>query len=699
MRIYSVLAVGAIALHAQPTPALQQLNSYLNNIGIAQADQRAAKVAQIKTRPEAEQRQIEVRNKILSLIGGLPEKYGPVRFKSYGLASGEGFHIEKIAYESLPNFFVTANVFVPEGTGPFPAIVETPGHGAGKQSEFNWAANLARAGIMVLTVDPIGQGERMQHWDPEIANSKIERLGEHEHASLSSLLIGDHVSRYFIMDGIRGVDYLTQRKDVDAKHIGAFGCSGGGTITAYLAALEPRISVAATACFITSLRELFPTQGPQDAEQTLPLFSASGLDFGDWVELVAPRPYAIVSTTADMFPYAGAKQTYEEARRFYALLGAEDKLQWITGPGGHGNLGPIANQILGFLVKNLKGDLPVPEYKQFRPPDPDDLTVTPSGQISISLHGKTAEDFTREHSQKTIHTPERIASQAALKAFQDRIRTDIRAVSAAEAQPGPTPAVIISKQEPKDGYSQDTVTIASEPGIELAAIRAIPSSQGPHAAVILADEISIDRIASTPDFARLAKSGHIVVALQVRGAPVDAQNGQSQQFALGPYMGVNLRAIILGKTLVGMRADDMIRCINWLGSRRDIDRASLTLYAKSGLGMAALHAAALDDRITNVIVENSLVSYKTALDAPLHRNLSEITIPGVLKHYDVPDLLEAIAPRKVVLLNPTSAVGQAERADEVRHDLAVALDTDKALGYTNRIQVLKRGFRDPLPIE
>ena len=214
--------------------------------------------------------------KILKLIGGLPEHARPVRVTQFGTVGGDGFHIENIAYESLPKFYVTANVFVPAGAGPFPAIVITPGHGAGKQSEYNWAANFARAGIVALVVDPLGQGERMQHYDPEIASSKIERMGEHEHASLSSLLIGDHVSRYFINDGIAGVDYLSERKDVDASHIGAFGCSGAGTITAYLTALDPRISVAATACYITSLKELFPTQGAAGRRANPPTIRSRG---------------------------------------------------------------------------------------------------------------------------------------------------------------------------------------------------------------------------------------------------------------------------------------------------------------------------------------------------------------------------------------------------------------------------------------
>jgi cephalosporin-C deacetylase-like acetyl esterase len=694
----ALLGIGTtVAAQTQAPTALQKLNSYLNSIGIAQADQRSQNVAGIHTREAADQRQARVRSKILSLIGGLPDRNGPVPVKQFGAVSGDGFRVEKIAYESLPNFYVTANVFVPaSGAGPFPAIIVTPGHGAGKQSEYNWGANFARAGIVALLVDPLGQGERMQHWDTEIASSKIERLGEHEHASLSNLLIGDHVSRYFINDGMRGVDYLSERKDVDAQHIGAFGCSGGGTITAYLAALDPRISVAATACYITSLKELFPTQGPQDAEQTLPRFAAEGLDFADWVELAAPRPYAIVSTMQDMFPFAGAQQTYDEAKRFYDLYAAGDKLQWITGPGGHGNLGPISNQILAFLVKNLEGESATPEFKQFRPQDADDLIATPTGQISTSLNSKTVESLNRERAAG------RIASEpviAALAKFQERIRPEIRRTAEVVATQGTPPVVNVAKEEQRQGYRLQTLSLQMEPGIELTAIQAVQDGSTSKPVIVMLDELPVERTAAAPDFTSLANSGHNVIALQSRGTPVDPQNGQSSQFALGPYMGVNLRAIIVGKTLVGMRADDVIRVVNWLVSRTDIDRNSITLYGKGALGMVALHAAALETRITRVMAENTLVSYRTALDAPLHRNLSEITIPGVLNHYDVSELLEAIAPREVRLLNPVDAIGQSMRSEQVHQRLSAAFDSDKNLGYPQRIRLLRRGVRDPLPLE
>jgi cephalosporin-C deacetylase-like acetyl esterase len=200
------------------------------------------------------------------------------------------------------------------------------------------------------------------------------------------------------------------------------------------------------------------------------------------------------------------------------------------------------------------------------------------------------------------------------------------------------------------------------------------------------DQVPKETTAALPDIARLAKSGKIVLILQSRATPIDAQNGQSTQFALGPYMGLSLRAVVTGKTLVGLRADDAIRVVNWLTSRPDVDRTSITLYGKGALGMSALHAAALDARITHAITENTLVSYRTALDAPLHRNLSEYAIPGILRHYDVSDLMR-LSKARITAVNPVDAIGQAMRLDQ----------TQKLLG--EKIKVTRRAARDPLPVE
>ena len=115
-----------------------------------------------------------------------------------------------------------------------------------------------------------------------------------------------------VNDAMRGVDYLSARKDVDTARIGAFGCSGGGTMTAYFAALDDRVKAAAVACYFTSFKELLASpQGAQDAEQSIPHFIEEGMDFPDWVEAFAPKPYAVVSTESDMFPFAGARTTVD----------------------------------------------------------------------------------------------------------------------------------------------------------------------------------------------------------------------------------------------------------------------------------------------------------------------------------------------------------------------------------------------------
>lgn len=87
----------------------------------------------------------------------------------------DGVRVENIAYESVPGYWVSANVYVPEGSGPFPAMVIAPGHGAGKARPFAWGASFARGGILTLSIDAMGQGERLQHFDPESGTSKVER--------------------------------------------------------------------------------------------------------------------------------------------------------------------------------------------------------------------------------------------------------------------------------------------------------------------------------------------------------------------------------------------------------------------------------------------------------------------------------------------------------------------------------------------
>jgi len=629
-----------LASFAQPPNARQQLNLWLNQLGYAQLSRRADAIAAIHTRADAERRKAAARERILKLIGGLPERRGPVPVRQFGSVPGDGFRVEKIAYESLPGYFVTANVYVPaSGASPFPAVLLTPGHEpTGKLGQYNWGANLARAGILSLAIDPMGQGERLQHFDPRTKQSTVgQGTGEHGMAAQSAMLIGEHVARYFINDGMRGIDYLTARPDVDAAHIGAFGCSGGGTATAYLAALDDRIAVAATACYITSFQELLPAIGPQEAEQSIPGFIAAGFDFADWVELAAPRPYAIVSTTEDMFPFAGAQTSFQEARRIYGLYGAGDRLQWITGPGRHGNLGPIAPRIVAFLARWLHGADQPPEFRQFRLESPADLLVTATGQVSTSLGSESLESINRRRAPTLPGTP--------------ALAADIRALTGCIAQPGAAPPeVSVIRSEPREGYRLDWLEFHGESGARIPGLLAVPATPGVKPATLILDAAPMEMTAVR------AAADQVVLVLQPRGTPGDSTPVQSPY--LGPFNLIALRALLVGRTLVGLRMDDAIGAMNWLASRPGVDPARIAAWATGPMGVVLLHAAVLDSRVSRVTVDHTLRSYRLALDAPLASGLPEIAIPAVLLHYDLPGLVKAIAPRPVTVTHPVGALGE-----------------------------------------
>ena len=464
------------AAKAQTESATSQMHAYLNDIGLQNAGRACETRRGHRDERTGHRQEDEVRRRIVELVGGIPATTGPVNAKSFDSIKEDGFTIENIAYESCPNYWVTANVYVPTGKGPFPAMIIAPGHGAGKASQYTWSANFARAGVLVLSIDPMGQGERMQHWDDELGRSKLEGSGDHEHANQTALLIGHHIARYWFADGIRGVDYLIARPDVIADRIGTFGCSGGGTAAAYLAAMEPRIRVAAAASYITSFTELLPGNGPQDAEQTLPGFIAEGLDFADWVELAAPRPYAIVAFEKDFFPIDGAKRTFAEAQRIYSLYGMEKNLRLIHGQGGHCNLGPVTDQLMAFLMSHLfpSEKIDVQKFQQIRPTHLDRLTVTPTGQVSTSLNSLTVEAIARRDAAKLMANAPVIADQESLSQLQSKVRADVRRLAGVTADEKQLPKVTSSPLKQANGYRTESLQIESEPGIVLHGVLGTP---------------------------------------------------------------------------------------------------------------------------------------------------------------------------------------------------------------------------------
>jgi len=654
---------------AKPTTATTdraQLNQYLDRIAYQHLTARRSAIADIKTRAQAEARQREVRKQVLALLGGLPEKT-PLDARVTGTTQAEGYRIEKVIYHSQPNFPVTALLYLPDakpGAPPskLPAIVVAPGHGAtGKASDFLFASTFARNGFAVLSYDPIGQGERLQYPDPAHPGQSLATrpTGEHGEAGLQPTLIGDAVARYFAWDGIRAVDYLQSRPEIDPNRIGAFGCSGGGVMTALLGALDPRIKATGTACYITSFDTLLPAIGPQDAEQSIPNLIASGLDFPDWVELAAPRPYAIIATTEDMFPFAGAQATEAEARRFYSLFHADANLEFLTGPGHHGNLGPILPRIVTFFLKHLQPENPQAAANPILPPPRQPGTspfALPAGITKDAFQvTSTGQVATSDPTAETVHTLNLKRYQALAKPkplTEPQLQQAIREVTHAIVKPGDTPPINTAEPSlasPPEGeaHVRHRFTLATAPGIDIQAEFYRPADGKHKALLILKDSLDPalepSRTEEIKHLRQLADSGTAVLVIAPRPSSPGTEEAKSP--TLGIFYLSELRAELVGRTLLGLRVDDVIAAVNFMSHGTTVDPDQITAQASGHLGLVLLHAAVLDPRLKHITIDHTLESYKSLIEAPMPLDAPQDILPGVVKRYDIPDLVRTLGPR------------------------------------------------------
>ena len=647
-------------------------------------DQRRAAVAAVQTRQAAEARQAIVRATLLKLLDGLPEDPGPLNATVVGSIQQDGFRIERILYDSLPGYHVTANLYLPATPGPAPAIIYHSGHGPfGKIEAFGLASNLARNGIATLAYDPLGAGERLQVINPATGKSWAG-ADEHSQAQIPISLIGDHVARYMLNDAMRAIDYLATRPEINSSRIGSYGCSGGGTLSAYLIALDPRVKAGAVACYLTTYEQLYKTIGPQDGEQVIPSFIKDGLDLPDLIELAAPRPYAQLSTTEDMFPFAGATAAHEEAARFYSLVGAPDNLKFLTGPGRHGAVRPLFPQMIAFFEKafNMPNPQP-PTMVTLKPPPPEDLRCTTTGQVTTALLGRTIYQINQERAAKVLPRRQSITTQRALAALQTRLKQEIPTLTGMSITPQLPPELTVLKTDPHPSYQLQTITFHSRSGLLLPALLALPDKPGRKAALLLTTTAPIESLGSAgSQLDRAAQSGQVVLAITPLPWPKTTEQDKP---TLGATLPWTSRALLLGKTFVGLRAEDTLAAVQWLASQRTVDSSKIDAYADGPAAVALLHAALFEPRIRRITIEHSLSTYHSVLETAVHRGISETVIPGVLLHYDLDELMIALSPRPISLIDPIDASGAPLTASAFHQQFSAVESASRALATPNRV--------------
>jgi dienelactone hydrolase len=630
-RAFLAAGLAAPAAIATGDPPRPDIHRQLLALAAEQEKKRRARFAAVKTAADLETLQKDLREKFLALLDGLPEAAGPPPVKTTGRIEADDYTIDKLVYESLPGYFVSALLYLPKKRdGKIPGVLGPCGHSAVGKAEPTYQTlhvNLANRGYAVLTYDPVGQGERSQFWDRERGRSRFNlSCGEHAVLGNPLYLLGTSLARYRIWDGIRGLDYLAARPEVDPKRLGCVGNSGGGTLTAYIATLDPRVLAAAPCCYITTLPRRMgnriETDPDADPEQDIFGFVAEGIDHAGLLALRAPRPTLVGAAVHDFFPIEGTRETFTEAKRLYEVAGAGDRLAKAEADAKHGLSLTLRKAVYGFLDRWLAGrSEPRAEEIKVTPRPPADLKVCADGQVNVTFRSRpllplARDEFRRRH-PKSARVP-----------LKDLLGLD---------------------PEGADFVLTPTTAIGKPGGIHLLCVNGVEAAGWETEAALIGalGKKGIGMTVTDPrGVGKLRPAG-----LVVKGHPyADPLCGVEENLAYN--------AFLVGRSLLGMRVADVLKAV--ARTRADDRPGRLVVCGRRDSAIVACLAAAVEPSIDAVAVEEMSLSYWPLFEATGRPVNAASLLPRVLRDFgDIAAVLAACAPRPVLA---AAATGDSDRA-------------------------------------
>ncbi len=664
---WSVADLSFAATPAKPAAPLTPLNRYPQMMQewllaqVIDAERRGNEWrSAMKTRADAEAYVSTVRQEIRECFGPMPEKT-PLNARITGTLDRDVYHIEKVIFESRPGYMVTGNLYVPKGRKqPMPGVVGVCGHslnGKAMESYQSFAQGLARQGYVVLIIDPVGQGERFQFMTDGLKSRYGGSVSEHIQMGNSMCLVGDFLGSWFAWDGIRALDYLLTRPEVDPKHVGVTGNSGGGTQTTWLAALDDRWTMAAPACFVTTFRRNAENELPADTEQCPPRVLELGLDHSDFIAAMAPRPVILLTQEKDFFDVRGGEEAFKRLKHLYTLLGKPENIQLQTGPDPHGYSQPNREAMYRFFNK-VTGVSKEEKEPALNLEKDADLLVSPQGQVS-ELKSRTLMSFTREKA-------EALSKRIQTRAPRDvaRVAQDLLAIPAA-VKVAPEYRILRSvgaRRYPAKSYCDYAVRV--EPHIEVIVTGLYSESftsrppRNRKRAVLYVSHRSADaELRDEPLVAELIKAepDSAFFACDVRGIGDSQPDNCGANTFLQPYGSHYFYAahgLMLGRPLVGKRTFDVLRVIHWLLST---GHEEVHLAARGWGALPAAFAALLSPQVRQVTLKNALTSYADLIADEDQKWPYAALLPHVLEHFDMPSVYSALAIKGLKNIEPWGA--------------------------------------------
>jgi cephalosporin-C deacetylase-like acetyl esterase len=658
----SGVALGSqFAFSQEKTEPLAPLNRFPRAVQewyvsrVREAETRSLEIqSNLKTKKDAEWYIRTVKEKIATCFGKLPPK-SPLNAEITGTIERDKYTIEKIIFESRPGFLVTANLYLPKGIdGKRPGVVGSCGHSTNGKAEpayQSFAQGLARMGYVVLIYDPIGQGERLQYGHIPGKDRPGIGVGEHLLAGNQQFLVGEFFGTWRAWDGIRALDYLLSRPEVDPKHVGITGNSGGGTLTTWLCGLDDRWTMAAPGCFITTFRRNLENELPADTEQCPPHALALGLDHADFLAALAPKPVIVLAKEKDYFDARGAEEAFRRLQRIYGLLGAEQNVKLHVGPTGHGYT--IENREAMYQWFNRATGLSkeTTEPKLIIEKD-ETLRCTPAGQVA-EMKSRSVFSFTEERSRSTLilrrliprrHLGKAIAESLALPDWSKLPAPEYRILRAIPSRKYPKPhaTTYVLETEPP------AVAVVYRLGDEAHYARP-PKSDAP--AILYVSHHSADaELRGEPFLADLIKAEPkaAVFACDVRGVGETRPDtcGGANQF-LTPYGNdffYAIHGIMLDRPYPGQKTFDLLRTLDWIAS---FGHTEIHLVAKGWGTIPGTFAAVLHEKVKRVTLKDALKSYKDVAETEIYRWPLSSFVPGVLGRFDLPACYAALKAKNL----------------------------------------------------
>ncbi|MCX5644910.1 MAG: prolyl oligopeptidase family serine peptidase [Phycisphaerae bacterium] len=621
-----------------------------------QGDQRRAAM---KSRQDAEAYIRDVQDKIQRCFGPWPEKT-PLNPRITGVLERDQYRIEKVIFESRPGFLVTGNLYIPKGRPlPLPGVVGTCGHsdtGKAYEAYQGFAQGLARQGYVVLIFDPIGQGERLQYPNGQLKSRIGVGVREHLYGGNQQFLVGEFFGAWRAWDGIRALDYLLTRPEVDPKQIGVTGCSGGGTMTTWLCGVDRRWTMAAPSCFVTTFLRNCENELPADTEQCPPMALALGLDHSDFIAAMAPKPIILLTKEGDFFDVRGGEKAYADLRQLYRLLGVQENIALFTEPGSHGYTQKSREAMYRWFNRATRISDAQTEPNLTIEKD-ETLLCAPKGQV-CELNSKPMYAFTAE---KAKALAAKRPKEFTLPELRQQVRTMLR-LPAPEASSAPDYRILRnwrSRGYPKPRWT--TYLVETEPGIQAVVYRlgneqliARPHASTKQAILYVAHQSSDTELRDEPLLREIIKAepSTDLYTVDVRGigeSRPDTCDENSFFDLYGSDYFYAIHSIMLDRPYIGQRTHDVLRVLDWLGK---IGYDEVHIIGKGWGALPATFAAVLSDRVKQVTLKNALTSYQEIAESQDYAWPLSTLVPNVLSTFDLPDCYQALQSKNLRQIDP-----------------------------------------------